>query len=681
MQSIFVLKIFILSLLYTHSSVWSESDRNIAFDSADLTYDYEIDNHLVQLQAFKSINNDLILNTNNASKYSQLQWFSIGYPKLLMVSDNPINVFRFNREGFSLDINMLTSSLKQEFVRKVQKKYKIQISEDQIVNLVPSDFQCSLKFYSNDEKLLIRGRVKQFAVFPLQVHFDTPSGTRERDALLKRIEADCKHLDLNFDCYIGSHGRITKVNTLSINAEQINQLSLVDDLFGPASSVYVTRQQMAELASKVYTRLNIIEDYQIPQSTFSTDFIQDFLAQTSNLIDKYEPLEQVLAAVSPYNFKGDLKADTVKQEYEKLLTIASNASKQYIKLDNEHYEHLKQKSSESFSGSLSGSGWGFSASASANYAKERESDWAKSGRNIDDQLRELNNYDQNEIEWKFDGEKIIPKSIKVSRLLRSKFDKGIKLNRIRREYYNNKFNQSIVLSTLNAYLNYDTSYILEEKLKEIQNDHESLKKQFHEIKKQRYPYGSIVAISLTRVLNKFDSSGKGFGDYLGWFLCDGRNNAPNLNGRFLVGFDTKTNDYGELGKLGGLDYVTLTIGQLPRHNHDDLGHNHEINILSSEGGTHNHFYKDFFFSNNNHRPDIDHAHVPYALGLSGAGQDHDNVGYQAGRHTYDSGSHSHNINGKSNNDSAKISYVGSNEKVENRPPYFVVAYIIYLGIV
>ena len=70
----------------------------------------------------------------------------------------------------------------------------------------------------------------------------------------------------------------------------------------------------------------------------------------------------------------------------------------------------------------------------------------------------------------------------------------------------------------------------------------------------------------------------------GWALCNGGNGTPNLQGRFIVGYQaTGDTDYdqpgnkstggGTNGKTGGAKSVTLTTAQMPSHNHDINGQN------------------------------------------------------------------------------------------------------------
>lgn len=49
----------------------------------------------------------------------------------------------------------------------------------------------------------------------------------------------------------------------------------------------------------------------------------------------------------------------------------------------------------------------------------------------------------------------------------------------------------------------------------------------------------------------------------GWHLCDGTNGTPDLRDRFLTGAGSL---YG-LGDTGGENYHTLTVSELPSHNH------------------------------------------------------------------------------------------------------------------
>lgn len=50
----------------------------------------------------------------------------------------------------------------------------------------------------------------------------------------------------------------------------------------------------------------------------------------------------------------------------------------------------------------------------------------------------------------------------------------------------------------------------------------------------------------------------------GWTLCDGNNNTPDLRDRFVLGAG---NSYA-VGAADGEEEVTLTVAQIPNHNHN-----------------------------------------------------------------------------------------------------------------
>lgn len=138
----------------------------------------------------------------------------------------------------------------------------------------------------------------------------------------------------------------------------------------------------------------------------------------------------------------------------------------------------------------------------------------------------------------------------------------------------------------------------------------------------------------------------------GWKLCDGTNNTPDLRGRFVVGFvpapGTEYNQPGNLsmggtnpGNTGGQSSVTLTIDEMPTHVHDgvtdiDGAHSHSISLRSNDhsGGGH-----------------ADKA-------------DNSNAG---SFNTSTNGNHDHEFT---------TDPTGGSQPHENRPPFYVLAYIM-----
>jgi len=123
----------------------------------------------------------------------------------------------------------------------------------------------------------------------------------------------------------------------------------------------------------------------------------------------------------------------------------------------------------------------------------------------------------------------------------------------------------------------------------------------------------------------------------GWVLCDGENNTPNLLGRFIVGYQPGNPDYA-VGKTGGAEKHTLTLAEMPTHNHGEAGEHRHTLWASGHGWA-------------------------YPVVQTGdtreKGNSHTVSTDPAGKHTH-------------NNE-------GGGQPHENRPPYYALAYIMFTG--
>ena len=131
----------------------------------------------------------------------------------------------------------------------------------------------------------------------------------------------------------------------------------------------------------------------------------------------------------------------------------------------------------------------------------------------------------------------MPKSIQVSKLQSSSFKKTLTFNRIKNYFYEADFNKLFTLNTVKA-----TTKI-----------------------ERKYPNYSIVMLGSEDQLKFFDSNGKGFDEFTGWYLCDGRNGAPDLRERVPYGRNLD-NSY-RIGHIGGINEVQLSEAQMPHHTH------------------------------------------------------------------------------------------------------------------
>ncbi|MDM1550670.1 hypothetical protein [Empedobacter falsenii] len=177
-----------------------------------------------------------------------------------------------------------------------------------------------------------------------------------------------------------------------------------------------------------------------------------------------------------------------------------------------------------------------------------------------------------------------------------------------------------------------------------------------EIQKRLMPVGCIV----------LDYYGRIEDIPSGYVLCNGENGTPDLSGMFIVGYDPANTDYNAIGKKGGLKEVTLTTEQMPKHKHSgstSQAGSHSHNMFTNDGQT------------NAYRvPNSGSTIVPFFRDGSNANgyslsASVNNLNATVGM-TSSSGSHSHNI---------EIDEIGGSQAHENRPPFYVLAKIMYKG--
>jgi len=85
--------------------------------------------------------------------------------------------------------------------------------------------------------------------------------------------------------------------------------------------------------------------------------------------------------------------------------------------------------------------------------------------------------------------------------------------------------------------------------------------------------GDLQSVDLSYFLNPKGSIIAWTGNIApnGWALCDGNNGTPDLRGRFILGYGTGNFAPGltvrNLNDKGGEEKHTLSIGEMPAHNH------------------------------------------------------------------------------------------------------------------
>jgi hypothetical protein len=192
--------------------------------------------------------------------------------------------------------------------KTASEKYQLDINSTQIAHLILDNFECN--FYFGGEKNFIKGKVEHFRKFPLRMDFDAPEGSSEREVLKLYFQNGSKNVDSKFSCKLSSVSNTVKINTLSISSSEFQEMRIEEKLLGNASSIYVNREQLNKLAGKLYSSLNVFEEYELPEFQFQHNFVEDFINLATEQHFHQVPALEALKELSSdgIDFGQDLQA-------------------------------------------------------------------------------------------------------------------------------------------------------------------------------------------------------------------------------------------------------------------------------------------------------------------------------------------------------------------------------------
>ncbi len=201
---------------------------------------------------------------------------------------------------------MLTPQQKESLSKSASKQYHMDIEPDQIAHLTLDSFECNLYFGGKTD--FINGKVDNFGTFPLRMDFYAPKGSKEREILKTYLQHHSQ--DLKFKCKLSSVSQTVTVNSLAISNSEYEQMGIREKLLGNASSRYVNREQLNHLAGQLYSSLNVVEEYEMPEYQFQQNFVEDFIRLATAQHFQQVPALQALTELSSYgiSFGQDLQA-------------------------------------------------------------------------------------------------------------------------------------------------------------------------------------------------------------------------------------------------------------------------------------------------------------------------------------------------------------------------------------
>ena len=246
------------------------------------------------------------------------------------------------------------------------------------------------------------------------------------------------------------------------------------------------------------------------------------------------------------------------------------------------------------------------------------------------------------------------------------------------------------------------------------------------------PIGGIIMYSGALTTSYFDATGLGVNTLAGWALCNGNNTAPNLSGKFIVGYDSTVTDgiihyttsaggvinssgitfsgrsphtngsyvINVPGGTGGKLNYTVVSNIITAATLNTAGTGYPVSssltltilgydAIGNTGGESNHIILTEEMPAHNHGGT---KSVSISVSISGTTGSNDNAGdliysntkrgTEDGNHFLSSevetagDGHSHSFSGSgSGSGSITIDSNGSGYSQENRPPYYVLAYI------
>jgi hypothetical protein len=204
----------------------------------------------------------------------------------------------------------LTKEQRKLIAKTASEKYRLDIAPSQIAHLVLDRFECN--FYFQDESNYITGKVRNFQKFPLRIDFDAPEGNPGREALLSGLQ---QNINLEFRCKLTAVSHTVKINTLAISSSEFQEMGIREKLLGPASSVYVSREQLNLLAGQLFSSLNVVEEYEMPEYKFKQNFVEDFIGLASEQHFHHVPAMEALKKLSSYGFQFQQDLQPGKSKY------------------------------------------------------------------------------------------------------------------------------------------------------------------------------------------------------------------------------------------------------------------------------------------------------------------------------------------------------------------------------
>ncbi|CAF0989217.1 unnamed protein product [Brachionus calyciflorus] len=423
---IFRTLIFCMVFWITHCIV-QELDlykNNIDFERPDFNFNITMDDSTTHfIEGYKSLENDVIirhkLNRDYKILNAKLKWAVLRVSQYVSFKKD---MLRMDTNGFDILNRSIENDFNSHIFDLIQKKYKYKIGKNNLIPLYPSKIECKAKFQS----IQITGRVEDTDRNDIRIFFYAPEKSYKR--LLFENEVNKTNSNFKIDCdYSWNTGKVLSDKMFTLTSKQIQDLNIIEKLFGKSEHVYVTRNQIGELSKEVYENLNIFDDYEITIDRFEKIFVDSFVGNKTFTLVEYD---QVIPKLSTYNVKEALKSNELKSEMSKIFRVYQKTEE--IELNKNEYTNFYKKYEKS-KGSVFGC---------LDSLVRLEKVLFEMPINQDEYYYE-NECKKSSIEWSKIGNVIVPKRIRVAKIDRSSLKESLNFNDViqfnKKTYYKRRF--------------------------------------------------------------------------------------------------------------------------------------------------------------------------------------------------------------------------------------------------
>lgn len=229
-------------------------------------------------------------------------------------------------------------------------------------------------------------------------------------------------------CYFFFHfQKITEKSTpLVITPNQFKSMDVIKKVLGTSPSVLMTRQQLLNLADLAYRSLRVMEFFRAAEYEFAEEFIKLI---TRNESFTLTPFDKAVKSMSRFSIDPKFNVETLNKQLSDTFKIEKVGEMSVIKVNGKVSKPLAT----------------IVGLKSARSIRDYQQDWIEAKRQLDAQVYDVNYWASSEVEWKIEGEKIVPKSIALAKINKSVFQNAFKFSTINKTITKAEFSKIIKL--------------------------------------------------------------------------------------------------------------------------------------------------------------------------------------------------------------------------------------------